>query len=380
MATLILPVVLILVIPDFRVLASVGYPPIVLALVVTGDESVALFGNVCNPTSLLLLSGFVAGLCFTVLAVRSWPPQKRLRISGSRLRTLGLVATYTAAAIPVFYATTRICWALGIPFGISREFLDSLESIAFIGLGLALLRSSVPYSPSAWFSAGASSSRAGSQVCAANRCPSGWPLTRHSSSVRSSVRRVASLSGWSSRARCRWRLRAQSMSPPRGCPRCCGRSGASRSPLPRLFTANAVCAPSTEERAGEVSAALAVLHGAVAFRRSLPEVAFVAGSLAMLVLTFSPSISNEGVTVSAVFVPSSLMYLVLLYSVAAACERLPAMVALVAALVGSLIVMTRTFWSSDERSVFQSTSSGIPVIVATVFIADGGAAARTGSR
>jgi hypothetical protein len=41
-------------------------------------------------------------------------------------------------AVPLFYAATRLAWALGIPFGVRAEFLVDLGDAKYAGLGLAL--------------------------------------------------------------------------------------------------------------------------------------------------------------------------------------------------------------------------------------------------
>ncbi|WP_146135301.1 hypothetical protein [Antricoccus suffuscus] len=135
--TLLLPVMLIYVIPDYRVLAAVGYLPVMLVMVISGTESLSIFGQVWTGSTVILAAGVLAGLCFTVLAVRSWP-KTRTRISTPRLLLVGRVAAYIAAAIPVGYAVTRIAWALGIPLGISESFLKEIDQITNIGLGLGL--------------------------------------------------------------------------------------------------------------------------------------------------------------------------------------------------------------------------------------------------
>lgn len=135
--TLLLPVVLIYVIPDYRVLAAVGYLPVMVVMVISGTGSLSIFGQIWTGSTLILAAGVLAGLCFTVLGVRSWPTT-RTRISTPRLLLVGRVATYIAAAIPVGYAATRIAWALGIPLGISKSFLKEIDQITNIGLGLGL--------------------------------------------------------------------------------------------------------------------------------------------------------------------------------------------------------------------------------------------------
>lgn len=45
----------------------------------------------------------------------------------------GRTAALVAAAIPAFYAVTRLAWALGIPLGFDRAHLDELQGIQLIG-------------------------------------------------------------------------------------------------------------------------------------------------------------------------------------------------------------------------------------------------------
>jgi hypothetical protein len=47
-------------------------------------------------------------------------------------------AVAVAVAVPAFYASTRLAWALGIPFGVREEFLVELGDGKFAGLGLAV--------------------------------------------------------------------------------------------------------------------------------------------------------------------------------------------------------------------------------------------------
>ncbi len=136
--TLILAITLVFSMPDWRVLAAVGYTPIVIIGVVIGTEPISSFADIWNGTTLILLFGMIAGLCFTVLTVRSWPARQRPQLETPRLLSIGRVATYIATVVPVGYALTRICWALGIPFGITSEFLRQIHGIRIIGLGLAL--------------------------------------------------------------------------------------------------------------------------------------------------------------------------------------------------------------------------------------------------
>jgi hypothetical protein len=54
---------------------------------------------------------------------------------------LGRWAVYVAVVIPVLYAATRWAWALGIPLGISEEFLHEGQEIGlwWAGTGLATI-------------------------------------------------------------------------------------------------------------------------------------------------------------------------------------------------------------------------------------------------
>jgi len=136
--TVLLAVVLVFAIPDWRVLAAVGYTPIAIVAVVIGAQPISLFANIWSVPTLVLASGMLAGLGFAILATRSWPPARRKQLTTKRLHAIGVTATSIAALIPVGYAVTRICWALGIAFGISGDFLEKIHGITVIGLGLAL--------------------------------------------------------------------------------------------------------------------------------------------------------------------------------------------------------------------------------------------------
>jgi hypothetical protein len=45
----------------------------------------------------------------------------------------GRIAALVAAAIPAFYAVTRLAWALGIPLGFDRAHVDEMEGMDLIG-------------------------------------------------------------------------------------------------------------------------------------------------------------------------------------------------------------------------------------------------------
>ena len=86
--------------------------------------------------------------------------------------------------------------------------------------------------------------------------------------------------------------------------------------------------------------AFAVLHLTVAFRRRWPEFAYAAASVALLVIALAPDgqvshpVSGGPARVPALFLPSSLVFLVVLFSVAARASAARSRAALVIALAG----------------------------------------------
>jgi hypothetical protein len=128
-------VALALVIPDVRPLTAVARAPIVLAGLPFGwPRGVSLASLFPWPVlnQLLLIGG---GLLWAAAAVAS---QRRTRnacghcgrsdatggwTTPASAARWGRWATSLAVAVPVLYAMTRWAWALGIPLGITREFL-----------------------------------------------------------------------------------------------------------------------------------------------------------------------------------------------------------------------------------------------------------------
>ncbi len=85
--------------------------------------------------------------------------------------------------------------------------------------------------------------------------------------------------------------------------------------------------------------AFAVLHLTVAFRRRWPEFAYAAASVALLVIVLAPDAQvsqpvSGGPARPALFLPSSLVFLVVLFSVAARASTARSRAALVLALAG----------------------------------------------
>lgn len=144
-----LGVTLAVVLPDYRLLATIAYTPILVVLKLFGvaPEDATLWDwPVVNMAVLSL-----AGLAFiTVAAVHH---RNTARIStelgregrGGQWTTpaaaarWGRRATAIAVAVPLGYATTRYAWALGIPLGVDQQLLDDLGNGVYAGAGLATL-------------------------------------------------------------------------------------------------------------------------------------------------------------------------------------------------------------------------------------------------
>lgn len=128
-------VLLIIVIPDSRLMMGVAYSP-VLAVAPLFDLNV-------NGTTLAdawpwpVVNQLVCVLGGVLLAAAALAYQRRRR---EACRTCGRTgqdgwtapeaaarwgrrAVYIAATVPLVYCATRWCWALGVPLGVSKEFL-----------------------------------------------------------------------------------------------------------------------------------------------------------------------------------------------------------------------------------------------------------------
>jgi hypothetical protein len=141
---------LALLIPDYRVFVAVAYSPISLAGASFGWPPVNYFEValpwpvinqfVCIGGGLLWAATAVAygrrtrgacGYCGRTDAGAGWTaPAVAAR--------WGRWAVWVAVVIPVLYAITRWAWALGIPLGISEEFLREGQEIGLWWAGAAL--------------------------------------------------------------------------------------------------------------------------------------------------------------------------------------------------------------------------------------------------
>jgi hypothetical protein len=149
-----LGLVLAVVLPDYRLLATIGYVPILLVLwifraVPEGADIVSW-----PMANLALLS--VAGLAWVMAAVvsrrqdvdacvacgRSGADPARTAEPGTTAAGTawwGRWAVVVAVAVPVGYAITRFAWALGIPLGVGQELLDELGNGVYAGAALSTL-------------------------------------------------------------------------------------------------------------------------------------------------------------------------------------------------------------------------------------------------
>ncbi|MEU8407258.1 hypothetical protein AB0C19_13750 [Micromonospora sp. NPDC048842] len=141
--------VLVLVVPDVRVLVVLGYLPILIVGAPFGWPPVdyadifnwALFGRFAALAGGLLLAGAVLAWQRRTAAAcvgcgrnhtdRGWTtPTAAIR--------WGRWAAGIAAVIPFTYALTRFAWAAGIPLGISREFLTEMQDTGLVWAGFGL--------------------------------------------------------------------------------------------------------------------------------------------------------------------------------------------------------------------------------------------------
>ncbi|MEV4115673.1 hypothetical protein [Nonomuraea sp. NPDC049695] len=120
---------LVLVIPDSRLMMGVAYTPLLLVAPAFGwSLGGATFADAWPWPVLNQLLCVLGGLLLAAAAL-AYGRGRSHWFTPARGRT----ATYVAAVVPLVYCLTRWAWALGIPLGVSREFLAEGEG----GLWLA---------------------------------------------------------------------------------------------------------------------------------------------------------------------------------------------------------------------------------------------------
>jgi hypothetical protein len=125
---------------DYLALAAIGYVPIVIVRVATGNAEGLVGSSLWSWEVIRSFSVVLGGLALLYVGARSWPARRLTsRLTTRQLHRASLVLVGTAVAVPVGYAVTRLAWALGIPLGITDAFLTELRPIVYHGLGLALM-------------------------------------------------------------------------------------------------------------------------------------------------------------------------------------------------------------------------------------------------
>jgi hypothetical protein len=143
---------LAVIIPDSRPLIAAGHIPILLVGKPFGwPEGVSIASQVPWPVlnqGILIIGGLLFGTTalFYYRHVRATCQacgrggDNRWGLNRTGMTRLGISATWTAAVLPALYALTRWAYAVGIPLGVSSEFLDEMErENPGIWLGGALL-------------------------------------------------------------------------------------------------------------------------------------------------------------------------------------------------------------------------------------------------
>lgn len=112
---------LIRVIPDSRVMMGVAYTALLLVAPVFGWR----LGGRHPRRRLAVARAQPARACSggLLLAAAALAYSRRQERASRFTPELGRRAVYVAVAVPLLYCATRWAWALGIPLGISREFL-----------------------------------------------------------------------------------------------------------------------------------------------------------------------------------------------------------------------------------------------------------------
>jgi hypothetical protein len=146
-------IVLALLIPDARVMIAVAYLPIVIVGYPFNFPPVSYMIAIPWPVinQFILIVG---GLLWLATSIVYFRESKKAcgycgRISGKSFSLFapnnaakwGKWALYISLLTPIYYATSRIAWALGIPLGVSEQFLQELHAndLWLAGLGLAMV-------------------------------------------------------------------------------------------------------------------------------------------------------------------------------------------------------------------------------------------------
>ena len=136
-ATWMLAALLLLAVPDYRLLVIVAYTPLSLVGLPFDFVSVSSYLSVFTPPVVTQVFAVGGGLAWAAVALERTP----LFGSAEQAARWGRRATAVAVAIPLVYAATRWAWALGIPLGLTTELFEfgRASGLWAVGLGLATL-------------------------------------------------------------------------------------------------------------------------------------------------------------------------------------------------------------------------------------------------
>jgi hypothetical protein len=131
---------------DSLLLSFLGYLPVIIAKLVTDPAWVLgrpiAWAALANQFALLggamLWGALAVGAVRRTSAARGRGPDDGARAARAA-RRWGAASTWTAVAIPLLYAATRLAWAAGIPLGVPQAFVDGLHGSGDVltPLGLA---------------------------------------------------------------------------------------------------------------------------------------------------------------------------------------------------------------------------------------------------
>ncbi|MFF4413013.1 hypothetical protein ACFYY8_10815 [Streptosporangium sp. NPDC001559] len=128
--------ILVLVVPDSRLMMGVAYTPLMLAL--------PLFGGDLGGKTLVdawpwsVVNQLLPLLCGLLLAAAALAYDRRRTLLSWFTPRRGRTAVYVAVVVPLFYCATRWAWALDIPLGVTSKFLsDNPKALWLVGAYLA---------------------------------------------------------------------------------------------------------------------------------------------------------------------------------------------------------------------------------------------------
>lgn len=130
---------LAVLLPDVRIMMTAGYFPVMLVAALAGQAELSMIATMLTWPSVNLLILMAAGVSLMLLGTRALITEAGRPGSAAGALRVGQYATAVAVAVPVVYAVTRFGWLLGVPVGISDQFLAHIAEITPIGAGLSTL-------------------------------------------------------------------------------------------------------------------------------------------------------------------------------------------------------------------------------------------------